>query len=121
MFRPDRVRPVRSETVGTSALSKPTVRALVFIEQNIGNTKILVLRSPQHHPVHLDEFTAAEDLPDLLSHVTYDDKLGILLPRTSSKHPYVVCLSSTLAPEEVEFSTAGDGNIGQGRISFPGD
>ncbi|CAF1291613.1 unnamed protein product [Adineta steineri] len=60
---------------------------------NISETKILVLRSP-HHTYH-DEFILSNDLPDLLKHVIYDEKLDILLPRISLKYKHFTSLSNT--------------------------
>ncbi|UJR30400.1 hypothetical protein I4U23_017935 [Adineta vaga] len=64
---------------------------------NISETKILVLRNSHHyHSIqHDDEFLQANDLEDLLTHVIYDDKLGILLPRISTKYKHFTSKSTT--------------------------
>jgi hypothetical protein len=39
--------------------------------------------------MHHDEFILPNDLADLLTHVIYDEKLAILLPRISVKYKHV--------------------------------
>ncbi|CAF1127759.1 unnamed protein product [Rotaria sordida] len=61
---------------------------------NISETKILVLRSSHHHYTLHDEFILPQDLPGLLTHVSYDEKLSILLPRISVKYEHIITQSN---------------------------
>ncbi|CAF4318684.1 unnamed protein product [Rotaria sp. Silwood2] len=61
---------------------------------NINETKILVLRNSHYHHTLYDEFVLPHDLPGLLTHVIYDEKLGILLPRISIKYEHIVTQSN---------------------------
>lgn len=57
--------------------------------KNNNETKILVLRKSRFHDTFQDEFVIQQDLPGLLTHVIYDEKLCIFLPRISIKYNHV--------------------------------
>ncbi|CAF3526453.1 unnamed protein product [Rotaria sp. Silwood1] len=61
---------------------------------NISETKILVLRNSHYHDTLNDEFVLPLDLPGLLTHIIYDEKLDILLPRSSIKYEHIVTQSN---------------------------
>ena len=57
--------------------------------KNINETKILVLRIYHHPQMFYDEFVSPQDLSGLLTHMIYDEKLGILLPRITVESEHV--------------------------------
>ena len=64
-------------------LSKDRLNYRYFLQNRL-QTKILVLRS--NHHIQQDEFVRTNDLIDLSTHVIYDHKSAIYLPRTSSEN-----------------------------------
>ncbi|CAF3376108.1 unnamed protein product [Rotaria socialis] len=56
---------------------------------NINETKILALRNTHYHHTLYDEFVLQQDLPGLIAHVIYDEKLCIYLPRIGAKYEHI--------------------------------
>ncbi|CAF1680732.1 unnamed protein product [Rotaria magnacalcarata] len=62
---------------------------------NINETKILALRNTHYHHALYDEFVLQQDLPGLITHVIYDEKLCIYLPRIGAKYEHILKPSSS--------------------------